>query len=222
MAEHTSPSRKTKSPSPRNSRPAQDEKINRIERRKLEFREKITQAALRLFQENGVAETSVTSIIKEADIAHKTFFNHFPTKDHLLLHIASTFSGKAYAVFREGFKQQTDPQKRMDYCLLNVARALEKVHPHYKELLNFYLISGAGSSDLRTRQKEEFSAVIHQIMTDAKQQGMLKPDFTVDVYTDIVVGICVSILLNWSLEDNFPIVQKMKSNIKFINSSIFL
>ena len=69
--------------------------LNRIERRKLEFRDRITEAALKLFEEQGVADTSVASIIKEADIAHKTFFNHFPTKDHLLQHIASTFSSNA-------------------------------------------------------------------------------------------------------------------------------
>ena len=198
-----------------------DDKLNRIERRKQEFRNRITRAAITLFQQNGIAETSVTSIIKEADIAHKTFFNHFPTKDHLLLHIASTFSGRAYDVFREGIKKQSDPRKRIAYCLLNIAEALQQVHPHYRELLNFYLISGAGSGDLRTRQKEEFTAVIHHIISDAKKQHLLKADLQVETCTDMVVGICVSILLNWSLEDDYPILPKMKAAITFINKSLF-
>ncbi len=201
---------------------ADDSGVSRIERRKLEFRDKITSAATRLFEQNGVAETSVASIIKEADIAHKTFFNHFPTKDHLLLHIASTFSGNAYEVFREGFKKQTDPRKRIEYCLVNVAKALDAVSPHYKELLNFYLISGTGSNDLRREQQEQFTAVIHEIISDAKSQGLLQEGNTVETYTDIVVGICVSTLLNWSLEKDFPIVAKMKLAIKFINNSIFV
>ena len=76
--------------------------INRIERRKIEFRDNITRAAMKLFEEQGIVETSVAAIIKEADIAHKTFFNHFPTKDHLLRYIAGSYSDKAYDVFRQG------------------------------------------------------------------------------------------------------------------------
>ena len=129
--------------------------VNRIERRKQEFRDKITRAAIKLFEQNGIAETSVASIIKEADIAHKTFFNHFPSKDHLLQHVTSSFSSNAYENFREGFKKQSDPGKRLSYCLMSVAKALENVKPHYKELLNYYLISGKGSSTLQKAQKEQ-------------------------------------------------------------------
>lgn len=196
--------------------------LKRIDLRKLEFRDKITRAALQLFEQNGVADTSIASIIKKADIAHKTFFNHFPTKDHLLIHIASTFSGNAYTVFRQDFEKQADPKKRIEFCLSNVAKALCDVHPHYKELLNFYLISGAGSNDLRRSQQEEFSQLINQIITDAKNKKVLRNDFSINTYTEIVVGICVSTLLNWSLENNYPIVEKMNSAIQFINTSLFI
>jgi AcrR family transcriptional regulator len=188
--------------------------ISRIQRRKLQFRDKITAAALKLFEKNGVAETSIASIIKEADIAHKTFFNHFPTKDHLLLHIASTFSENGYQLFREGFRKKKNPRARMEYCLTTVAKALEGVNPHYKELLNFYLISGA--------QKEQFTGVIQQIIEDADREGLLKPGTDVDTYTELVVGICVAILLNWSLEDGYPIQGRMKKAVTFINNSVFI
>jgi AcrR family transcriptional regulator len=197
-------------------------KLNRIERRKIEFRDKITDAALALFEEQGVSETSVASIIKEADIAHKTFFNHFPTKDHLLLHIAITFGDNAFNTFREGFKRNQAPGQRVEYCLINIAKTLSTVSPHYKELLNVYLISGAGSGDLQRVQKEQFTAVINKIMTDADEHGLLRSGSDAGTYTDMVVGICVATLLNWSLADDFPIVHKMKQAIVFLNSSIFI
>ncbi len=196
--------------------------LNRIEKRKIEFQEKITQAALKLFEEQGVADTSVASIIKEADIAHKTFFNHFPTKDHLLEHIVSSNSEYAYSVIKEAFKRHTEPQKRIEYCFVNFAKALESLHPHYKELLSFYLMGSSGASDLRVSQKEKFSDVVNQILTEAKAQEMLRPGFNVETLTDIVVGIYVSTLFNWSVEDDFPLVTKMKKAIKFINASVFI
>lgn len=200
---------------------AEPEKINRIERRRLEFRDKITRAAIKLFEKKGVADTSVASIITEADIAHKTFFNHFPTKDHLLQHIVNTFSTGAYDAFREDFKKQTDPARRLEYCFISIAKTLEAVSPHYKELLNLYLISGARSSHLQSQQKQEFTAIIAQIIEDAKSQGLLVDGVSAETYTEIAVGICVATLLNWSLEDDFLIIPKMEKVIVFLNKSIF-
>ena len=196
--------------------------LNRIERRKIEFKDKIVQAALKLFEEQGVADTSVASIIKEADIAHKTFFNHFPTKDHLLEHIVSTNSDYAYSVIREAFKRHTEPQKQIEYCFINFSKAFESLHPHYKELISFYLIGSSNSSDLRISQKEKFSEVVHEIITEAKAKNLVRTGFTVETLTDIVVGIYVSTLFNWSVEDNYPLVAKMKKAIKFINVSVFV
>lgn len=194
---------------------------NRIERRKLEFRDNITQAAIRLFEERGISETSVAAIIKEADIAHKTFFNHFPTKDHLLLHVASTFSAQAYDAFDLGLARYKDPAKRLDYIMMIIARTIEGVKPHYRELLNVYLISGAGSGVLQKQQKEAFSAVMSDILTEAKKEGRLKSGLTVETCTDMVVGICLALLLNWSTEDRYPIVDKMKNASKFLNQAMF-
>ena len=195
--------------------------LNRIERRKLEFRDRITRAAIKLFEQNGVTETSIASIIKEADIAHKTFFNHFPSKDHLLLHIADTFSKNAYSVFREDFKKHKDPTKRMEYCLIKVAKSLEAVNENYKELLNLYLISGVGAGEMQREQKEQFSGVIHQILSDAQENGELVAGQKIETLTELITGLCVSILLNWSLEQNYPIVSRMKEAINFINDSVF-
>lgn len=198
------------------------EPLNRIERRKIEFKDKITLAALKLFEEQGIAATSVASIIKEADIAHKTFFNHFPTKDHLLQNIVSTNSDYAYSVITEAFKRYTDPKKQIEYCFINIAKALVALHPHYKELITFYLIGSASSSDMLTTQKEKFSSVVEQILSDAKTQNMLRSGFSVETLTDIVVGIYISTLINWSVEEDFPLVPKMKKAIKFISASVFV
>ena len=196
--------------------------LSRIEKRKLEFRDKIIDSALVLFEQQGVAETSIASIIKEADIAHKTFFNHFPSKEHLLVHIVDVFSANAYQSFKEGFKRKKDPAKRLEYCFMSIAKILDGVNSSYKELLNVYLINGAGSGILQQKQKEQFTAVIEQIMNDAKADKRLNKDLTVQAYTEIAVGLCVSVLLSWSIEENYPIVDKMKITTQFLNKSIFI
>ena len=195
----------------------------RIERRKTEFRDKITAAALKLFAENGVTETSVASIIKEADIAHKTFFNHFPTKDHLLQHIVSSHTRHAYSFFRDALKRHSDPRKQIEYCLMSVAKALEPLNAErYSELVTFYFVSSASTKEFRGEQKQNFTDLIENILQDADKKKMVRPGFDLETLGEMIVGICVSTLLNWCVESHFPIVKKMKSAVKFINQSVFI
>jgi AcrR family transcriptional regulator len=58
---------------------------DRRQRRSAEIRERLFAAALKLFAEKGFAETTVEDITNAADVGKGTFFNHFPSKDHILL-----------------------------------------------------------------------------------------------------------------------------------------
>ncbi len=54
--------------------------VSRLERRKQEMREKILMAAFDLFLAQGVAATTIEEICERADVANRTFFNHFATR----------------------------------------------------------------------------------------------------------------------------------------------
>src|SRR5271168_2185538 len=56
----------------------------RRERRRVEIRERLFRAALALFAERGYLETTVEDITNAADVGKGTFFNYFPTKEHVL------------------------------------------------------------------------------------------------------------------------------------------
>src|SRR5580704_10742209 len=57
---------------------------NRRERRRIETRERIYRAALRIFAQRGYLDTTVEDITEAADVGKGTFFNYFPTKEHVL------------------------------------------------------------------------------------------------------------------------------------------
>jgi len=57
---------------------------SRRERRSAELRERLFRAALGLLAHKGYAETTVEDITNAADVGKGTFFNYFPSKDHIL------------------------------------------------------------------------------------------------------------------------------------------
>jgi AcrR family transcriptional regulator len=58
---------------------------DRRQRRSAETRERLFRSALELFGQKGFAETTVEDITEFADVGKGTFFNYFPSKDHILL-----------------------------------------------------------------------------------------------------------------------------------------
>ncbi|MET8145064.1 TetR family transcriptional regulator [Sphaerisporangium sp. NPDC005288] len=56
----------------------------RRERKKRMTRQLIAETALRLFAEQGYEQTTVAQITSAADVATKTFFNYFPSKEDVL------------------------------------------------------------------------------------------------------------------------------------------
>src|SRR5271155_5050648 len=80
----------------------------RRERRKAETYERLMRAALRLFAEQGLAGTTIEQITEAADVGKGTFFNYFPTKEHVLQAFGDTRIQKIHAA-RDEARTGTKP-----------------------------------------------------------------------------------------------------------------
>jgi AcrR family transcriptional regulator len=62
-----------------------DRPLGLRERKKIKTRQAIRREALRLFDTNGYAATTVEQIAEAAEVSPSTFFRYFPSKESLLL-----------------------------------------------------------------------------------------------------------------------------------------
>jgi len=71
------------------------------ERKKQQTRQLIADSARRLFAERGFDGVTVAEVAREADVAEKTVYNYFPTKEDLFYSRLEDFEAKLLAAIRE-------------------------------------------------------------------------------------------------------------------------
>ena len=94
---------------------------SRRERRRVATRERIFRAALSLFAERGFIAATVQDITEAADVGKGTFFNYFPTKEHLLAAFGEMQVAKVHAAAAEARRGDQHSRQLLSRLIHNLA-----------------------------------------------------------------------------------------------------
>ena len=79
----------------------------------LPARERVLAAAAELFYRDGVRATGIDSVIARAGVAKQSFYNHFPSKDDLVVAWLRATSDAWLAWLRAGLSRRRAPRERL-------------------------------------------------------------------------------------------------------------
>jgi AcrR family transcriptional regulator len=138
------------------------EKPPRRERRKLEVRARIIEAALALFDQRGFDDSKVSDICERADVVTKTFFNHFPTKQHLLREIAEQQLATLFADVELVRTQAGPTRDKLLRFFQRIADNIDAAGPMRRDLVTEIISAahGAAGSEQSRRLHAAFAAVV--------------------------------------------------------------
>ena len=128
--------------------------MNRIDRRKREISDRILRAAFDLFLVQGVAATTIEEICQRADVANRTFFNHFPTRHAMVAALAKRLLTDVHDL--EVTRVDEPVPARIIGIFDDIAAALMKSTESYREIISYL---HQVSAPLRRRGKLSEAAV---------------------------------------------------------------
>ncbi len=124
---------------------------DRRQRRSAETRERMFRAALRLFAEKGFAETTVEDITNAADIGKGTFFNYFPSKEHILI----AFSDMQLSKFQAAVDQMRERREPMRSFLRTMTLRMTEEPSEVPRVIRAMLQANLSSARSRSVMREQ-------------------------------------------------------------------
>jgi len=193
--------------------------LTRRERRKREVRGRILEAALALFDEVGFGATRVAEICERADVAHKTFFNHFPSKRDVLREIAGEALDTLLGDIESARKQPGTTRDRLLHFFGHVATTAEEAGPMHRELLT-ELIQLAHETGTESEQARRLHTAFRALLREGRAAGEVTSAHPLDTQTELVVGTFYALMFNWANLDAYPLRRHALAGARLLGDAL--
>jgi AcrR family transcriptional regulator len=174
-------------------------KLGRRERRSAEIRERLFRAAIHLFASRGFAATTIEDITEAADVGKGTFFNYFPTKEHLLIAFGEMRLQKVRTAL-EGAQKGTEPVQRI---LRRLYHALAEEPAQSQEMARSMVITMLASEPVRKlvcERMEDSRRLTRELMLLGQRRAEIRRDREPAELAHLFQESFFGSLLLWALE----------------------
>ena len=191
----------------------------RRDRRRREVHERILKAAVDRFERQGVEATKVDDICAVADVAQKTFFNHFPTKQHLIREIAATFLHELLDILEETRATPGTTGERISRFFARIAADVEAASPMRRALV-LEVIRLVHDDRAEAEQSRQLRASFGLLLRDGVRAGDVTRSHPLPVLTQIVMGAFYALMLDWVSSESFPMRARATGVARFLADAL--
>jgi len=203
-------------PAPHTRKAAVD---SRRVRRSAELRERLFRAALTLFGKKGYAETTVEDITEAADVGKGTFFNYFPTKEHILMAFGEMQLGKLEAIVRDA-KQSDLPMQ--DVLRILVLRMTEEPirNPAIVRALLQANLSSVRVRGAMLRIHDRNRTLLGQLIRHGQERSEIRTDLPPEQIAQVWRQTIFGTLLFWSLAGDASLTERIEQSLNILWTGI--
>src|SRR5579884_740284 len=176
------------------------------ERKKARTRAAIREHALRLFREQGYAETTVEQIAEAADVSPSTFFRYFPSKEDVVLQ--DDFDPIAIAKF----EQQPPGPHPVAALRAAMREAFAEAPAEQMEQWRELTMLAMSVPELRARMLEDYlrtGTMTAELL--ARRTGRDPADFAIRTLAGAIIGVGLSVMAVWRDDPSADVIELMDS-----------
>jgi AcrR family transcriptional regulator len=155
--------------------PAAKRVLGRRARRRVETRERIVRAALKLFARQAFFATTVEQITQAADVGKGTFFNYFPSKEHVLTGFGELQLAKIRSAVEEA-RERSTPVRVVARRLLLALAEMPGERPELVRSFLLVILSSGSARPLIVQKLGEGRKLLGELVGVGQRRGEIRPE----------------------------------------------
>jgi AcrR family transcriptional regulator len=177
-------------------------RASRSQRRRQETADRIVEAAASLFGERGVEATKVADICARADVAHQTFFNHFPTKQDLVRELVVRGHAFLQEEIETALRTGRSTEERIVQLFARIHGAATTVGPMHQDLVSESVRAAHEASD--AAQTRELHRAFEKLVRAGRAQGDVTRRHATEDLVALLLGGLSQLMYEWTSRADFP------------------
>jgi len=185
--------------------------IGRREKRKIEIRGRIEDAAYLLFKTQGIEDTSIEQICEEADVARRTFYGYFPNKHALLggLGVSRLYS-QSEPMLHQLMSNFSTTKARLEAMI----DYIESNFAGYEDVDRHLILLAPTTLANNTEQQREIGnsaiASFTRLILVGQESGDARTEFSPEILASMIVGTLNTLTTSWAIDSDYPIFAKLE------------
>jgi AcrR family transcriptional regulator len=171
------------------------------------------------FTARGVESVKVDEICNAADIAQKTFFNHFPTKQHLMREIAEGLLHALLAILEAARREGGTTAQQLERFFAQVASEVERGGPMQRTFV-IEVIRLVHDAPPNVEQSRRLYDAFGALLREGVRKGDTTTAYPVPVLSEVVVGTFITLMLNWLGIEGYPFRARATAMARFLGDAL--
>ena len=195
--------------------------LGRRERKKLEVRNRIHDAARELFTSKGFHNTTVDEIAAAADVSPATVFNHFHSKQAVLDVMTGEVVDYLHALTLQHLQAEGSSSERLRGFIASAAESIAASRGIARDVLLEFMRTDAtpdGPHPYLQRLQEPFV----DLVAEGQRNGEMRDDHTAAFLAQMTVGMLNSAITSWLADPEYPVEQGLLDATEFALSTLLI
>ncbi len=176
-------------------------------------RTRIYEAAIRLFRERGYDGVTVDEIVASAGTSKGTFFNYFPTKDHVLAEYHDRMTG--WILGRVEGREFQGCEEAVTSCVMICADWVEK-DPPIGQMMVRRIFASPILLEADLKNSKRFVTWFAQRVDRGIATGELKADVDRGTLLSMIAAVLSSTMTTWALGVEIELRDALRRRIAFV------
>lgn len=201
---------------------ADESNLSRREQRKMEVRGRINEAALALFSAKGVELTTVEEICESAEVARKTFYNYYSSKQDLIRALSdSMLYDETSNVIELALEKYDSTRERVEYIYGVMIDNLQRYEELERCLVHQALLDLSSENSQIGQRLGDLNAAFSELVRDGLRLGDVSESYSAEFIGEMIVGLINATIINWVHDPSYPVFDRIE-DVKRLTLESFL